>query len=648
MVIVIQFTAAAAYAAASSDATYVVSIDEHGQTTIKVSGQGAIVSLPQVRNGLGAAGRLLEDHGNGIWQLNANLRVERDVTINLSSSTGVSQLRLRSQGTSISAAASNDQINYQSFAYLRTDDGTINIDGIKIYSWDPDAGMVDIDITNGRSYILAKYAAHLNINNAELSYLGSADGESYGVAWRDINDSAGRMRTRVTGQVLNSQFHHNYYGVYTFQASGMLFRGNKFFRNLHYGFDPHDYSTHFIVEENESFDNGSHGFIISRGCTNFVFRHNKSYNNLDPDPLKLAHGFMLDPGSPNSADPQAPSTNNLLEDNQAYRNEGYGLRILGSADNIVRGNVFQNNQQGLTVEQGSPRNILTGNVLSSNRINGVFVRGGADTTTITGNTAIGNATNGIYIKSNGNTVSQNTVRENSGAGIMLLPETSSASAVADLTPVGQPLRVAQVDSDLLGTVVAESVIAGNRISDNTVVANANDGIELKAATNTRIEANSIERNGAHGIYVTDGASNNRISNNILNFNRGNGIRVNGIATLKNSWSENLVYSNFAGGILVTSGANSGLRPPVISHLQARQVSGIAAPGAVVELFSDTGRQGRYFEARTTAQADGSFTFSAPNGWRAPNLNAIATDASGNSSAFVYAGAWVVHLPVAIR
>ena len=114
-------------------------------------------------------------------------------------------------------------------------------------SWNPQANTYDTDVSNGRSYLLAKYDARMDIKNADISYLGSADGESYGVSWRDINDSAAPdvLRTRVTGEVLNSNFSNNYYGIYTFQASNMVFRNNKFHHNIGYGFDPHDFSHHF-------------------------------------------------------------------------------------------------------------------------------------------------------------------------------------------------------------------------------------------------------------------------------------------------------------------------------------------------------------------------------------------------------------------
>ena len=638
--------AAPPLAHAATGVTYQVGPNDHGQTTITVAGQGAVVTLHDIQQGLRTSAALLESQGNGVWQLNANLLIERGVTLMLTNAAGVREFKLRSQAnaamTPVSApqlAADAGEYNYASFVYLRTDDGTITIDGVKLYSWDPTLQTFDTDITNGRSYLLAKYAAQLNISHAELSYLGSGDGESYGVSWRDTNDPANPslLRTRVTGQVSNSFFHHNYYGIYTFQASNMVFRNNIFAHNIRYGFDPHDYSHHFLVEDNEAFANGSHGFIISRGCHHFEFRRNRSHDNTDSDPIKLAHGFMLDPGSPASLDPQAPSTQNLLEQNVAYNNEGYGLRVLGSTSNTIQNNRFENNLNGITVELGSSGNTLLGNTLADNQANGIFIRGGANKTAVMRNSVLGNGTTGIYIKSNDNTVQENVVRNNQGVGVLLLPETDSAAAIADLTTPAQQARTQLLDPDLVGMIAAEGVLTGNLVGGNTITSNGNNGIALKGASATVVEMNIVERNGGHGIALTNGASRNLVRDNTVSNNRNNGIRVNGTDSVQNSLTQNSVFSNATGGLLVTSGANGGIDPPIIQTIQGRRVSGTATPGAIVEIFSDTGRQGRYREGSATVQADGRFTFTASSDWQAPYLNALATDSNGNSSAFSYNG-----------
>ena len=475
-------------------AAYTVEPDAQGQTRIRVSGSGSKITLANVRTGIGAANAaLLQNLGNGIWQLNANLFIDTGVTLNLGAQSGSSELRMRSEAVVQAAGATATRtviepdgqqrmlaIDYSSFVYLTTYDGVINMDGIKVTSWDPDTGTVDTDYENGRAYILAKYDAALNIRNSDIGYLGSADGESYGVSWRDVNATATPdvLRSRVTGEVINSKFHHLYYGIYTFQASNMVFRGNQFYQNIRYGFDPHDYTHDVLVEDNIAYENGAHGFIISRGCNNFTIRNNKSYNNFDASETSQAHGFMLDPGSPNSVDPQASSYDNILENNEAYGNEGYGLRILGSINNQILGNNFHNNQQGIVVDVNSPDNLISNNTLSQNTSYGLVVRESADRTTVTNNTVNGNGNHGIYVRSNTNLIRSNTANTNLSAGIALLLIT------------GAPL------------------LADNQILSNTVAGNTVNGLDLRGVTRTLVQGNLSESNTGAGVYIATGSSQN--------------------------------------------------------------------------------------------------------------------------------------------
>ncbi|MCX6043922.1 MAG: right-handed parallel beta-helix repeat-containing protein [Chloroflexi bacterium] len=626
----------------TAGALYHVINDEHGQKTIQVTGAGSVVTLPAIMTGLGLSNttgsnvKLLDDLGNGIWQLNGNLFIGDSVTLSVTAQSGVNELRLRSAAgvatanaqaavvaanalqqlsadTTTSDATADDiataeissTIAYTSFAYLRTHGGTINLDGVKVYSWDPATNSSDLDINNGRAYIVAKYESTLNISNSELSYLGSADTDSQGVTWRDVNDSASPavLRTRVTGTVLNSNFHHNYYGAYTSQASNMTFRGNQFHDNLRYGFTLRDNTNSVLVESNEAFANGSHGFFISHGSNGNTFHANKAHDNLDPG-TSLAHGFVLDPGSANSQ--QLPSLDNVLDGNEAYNNEGYGLRLQSANNNQVLNNLFHDNQQGISIDQTSTGNTLSGNTLHKNLINGVIVSETADGNTLTNNTATENGNNGIYLRANNNIVNGNTASNNTKAGIGLL------------LAVGVP------------------VLQNNQLISNTVSGNLDNGVDLRGATHTLIQGNIIENSGAQGIYLTDGASQTTIANNIVRLNNAYGIRANGVTTVANTWSANQIYGNQTGGVSLSQNANGNLLAPQLTSVVARVVSGkTTKPGATVEIFTDAGSQGNYFEGQTTASGDGSFTFTLPDTsvWRAGKITAIIIDSQGNASPF---------------
>ena len=625
-----------AFSGKTGSALFAIGTDIHGQTTITVTVTGASgsVTLADIKAGLGAANTttplhcgaglanaaLLQELGNSQWRLNANLFIGPNVTLNLDPQNGVAELQLCSQAT---VAASGAQrvtivqsdnasdvatatiaIDYLSFVYLRTHSGIINLDNVKVYSWDPQANNFDQDIENGRAYLIAKYAAAMNIHNSEVSYLGSADGESYGLSWRDINDSAtpDLLRTRVTGEIVNSNIHHNYYGVYTFQAENMAFIGNQFHDNVRYGFDPHDFTHDVLVENNLSYNNGAHGFIISRGCNNFTFRNNKAYNNNNPDPVDQAQGFMLDPGSPNASSPQAPASNNLLENNVAYDNEGFGLRILGSPLNQIVNNHFYRNARGIVVDAGSGENLIDSNVITKSLSYGIVTQETANANTITNNTVNENGDNGIYLRSSNNLVSGNSANKNVKAGLALFSSTTA--------------------------------LLNNQVLSNTLSGNGTNGVDLRNALKTLVQGNVLENNlGLGGIYLSAGASQNSFTHNLIHANLGAGIRANGATSLYNNWSENQIYGNLSGGISLLSNANLNLGAPQALSVAGMLLTGKANAGATVEIFSDNGFQGQFFEGRTVAAADGNFAFTLASTGPAQNLTAVTIDAQGNASPF---------------
>jgi parallel beta-helix repeat protein len=469
----------AAHATAPA-ATYRIIQDSKKQTTIAVSGAGATVTLADIQRAVAVTDTTyLSSSTNGLWRLNVNLLIGPDVTLNLAPAQGVNELQLRSgnnRGLSLAermaerAADANSPdalaaIAYSTFVYLKTEHGTINIDGVKIYSWDEARQQVDEDESNGRAYILAKYAATLNIRNSDIGYLGSKDGESYGIAWRDVGEIGDAFITRVTGAVINSQIHHNYYGIYTYQAQNMIFRGNAFYSNLRYGFDPHDYSHHFLVEDNVAYNNGAHGFIISRGCNNFVFRNNKAYANFDPG-SNLAHGFMLDPGGADIDKPQVSSSANLLENNEAYNNEGYGIRILGSSDNTLRDNYFHHNEMGISVDTDSDRNLFQGNRVEENRRYGFYMQEN-EANQLVGNAINRNGSEGIESrKTVGMRIAENTIQANGSHGV----------DISNGAQNNRLLRNTIRANNGYGLVVSGSTATGNHWSQNSIAANLAGGI----------------------------------------------------------------------------------------------------------------------------------------------------------------------------
>ncbi len=359
-------------------ATNVITYDA-STNTINVEGRGTSITLSNIRNSLGD--QYLKEVQPKQWYLSANLYIHPGVSLTLDKSE-VSWLKMES--------------NAKTFVYIRASSGVITINGVKITSWDETKNDYDKNMDDKRSYILVKDNSRMDIFNAELGYLGFPRAldlatSPYGVSWRMSHGKLGT--TILTGDIENSQFHDNYFGAYTFGATGMLWRGNEFYHNIRYGLDPHDDSNGFLVENNTSHDNGSHGIIFSKRCINNIIRNNISYNN------KL-HGIML----------HEKSSHNIVENNTLYGNRD-GLVLWHSSNNLIKNNSITENISGIRANKESNENLITKNRILNNRKYGVYFYDAASKNTINEN-ILRNDTIAIYIKTIKNQLSKNILEDN--------------------------------------------------------------------------------------------------------------------------------------------------------------------------------------------------------------------------------------------
>lgn len=285
----------------------------------------------------------------------------------------------------------------------------------------------------------------MDIIDSDLGYLGfyprnSQDQSSYGVSWKLPDGMVGKYF--VTGEMKNSKFHDNYFGAYTYGATGMIWQGNEFYNNIEYGLDPHDDSNGFLVENNVSHDNGNHGIIFSKRCINNIIRNNVSYNN-------ALHGIMLDRNS----------NNNIVEGNTVYNNKD-GIALYDSTNNVIRNNKIQNNQRGLRANTGAKENKVLNNELTGNTQYGVFFYGQAHANTVSGNNLTGNSV-AMYIKTSSNIISANSITQNK-TGILFI-----------------------------------DYAANNKVNDNTIKSNSTAGIYSKTVANVKnwLGQNDISGNG---------------------------------------------------------------------------------------------------------------------------------------------------------
>ncbi|MCL5996357.1 MAG: right-handed parallel beta-helix repeat-containing protein [Chloroflexi bacterium] len=256
--------------------------------------------------------------------------------------------------------------------------GQLSFSGVCVTSWDTAREGYDENVDNGRSFVLARNAARMDIHDSELSYLGYEANESYGVAWRMPGTS---------GEIINSKFGNNFYGLYFHEASDVVIRGNEVHHSVRYGIDPHTASNRLLIENNISHNNGKQGIILAEGCSDSTIRNNMVYSN-------TLHGIVIYQGS----------NNNLVEGNLSFGNALQGINVNNSSNNTIRDNVVDGNAEaGIGIGQDAKDNIIIGNTVRHS-LDGIYVYSNAQRNVLSSNRVSANERYGIYIKSDDNQI----------------------------------------------------------------------------------------------------------------------------------------------------------------------------------------------------------------------------------------------------
>jgi parallel beta-helix repeat protein len=343
-----------------------------------VLGRGAPTSLPALARAL-RRDDLLHQLAPGEWLLLANLWIGPGVQFQVAGPQA-RRLKLRSDG--------------KGFVWIITSGGRLTFVDSCVTSWDAARQSVDTTYNDGRSFVLARGGARMEIRESELSYLGYQANESYGVAWRQPG---------TTGAAIDSRFGHNFYGLYSYEASDLLIRANELHHSVRYGIDPHTRSNRLLIENNISHHNGKQGIILAEECSDSTIRGNIVYGN-------SLHGIVI----------YQHSNNNLVEGNTSYGNALQGINVNDSAANIIRGNTtYDNGEAGIGIGQNAADNLVLGNTVRDNRRDGISFFSAASRNTVRDNIVRDNARYGIYVKSPDNVIDIGNQVFGNGVGIFL-------------------------------------------------------------------------------------------------------------------------------------------------------------------------------------------------------------------------------------
>jgi parallel beta-helix repeat protein len=244
-------------------------------------------------------------------------------------------------------------------------------------------------------------------------------------------------------------------------------------------------------------------------------------------------------------------------------NLGDGLDLIGDIDSFVAGDTIKSNgSTGVyTSSSGSGTQILS-NTIVGNAYDGIYLSAGSLDFTIQGNTVGGSGEDGLRLISATNATiggttadAGNVISNNAQQGIDL--QGTSATPVTGDVIEGNTIGGAAGSGNLMNGIFAEYT-SGLTISGNTVTNNQNNGINLQSSSGTIIggttkgEGNLFSANAEDGFAMSN-MKGFLVLDNTMAGNGGTGANATGSGSVAGTMAGNTINSNGARGIYVAAG-----------------------------------------------------------------------------------------------
>lgn len=261
----------------------------------------------------------------------------------------------------------NLQLSAERGVFLHNN-GILVIDSANVEGW--------LESTNSRSlysgddkqfrpFILSYGGSQSYFISSSFHALGYKSGGSYGLSLKGaapeyLASITEQERAKIgmppTGYIVDSEFRDIYYGFYCFEAKDVVIASNRYYDNIVYGIDPHDFSTNLLIAANTVIGTKvRHGIIVSRHVNDSFIINNVTHGN-------NRTGIMVD----------RESKNNIVAFNEVYNNKGDGITIYESSDNLIYGNrVYNNLEHGVRVRNSIGIQIFQ-NIVLNNQGAGVY------------------------------------------------------------------------------------------------------------------------------------------------------------------------------------------------------------------------------------------------------------------------------------
>jgi parallel beta-helix repeat protein len=410
------------------------------------------------------APRTFRREPDGSWLLSENIVVEDGATLDLSDKDGLT-LHLQS--------------NSEAFASIVTLGGSLVVAGTydqptRISSWDPDAGAVDTDTSDGRAYIRV-VGGHAELSKAFFTDLGFWSGMTGGVSMTGTDipdkgtDTLARKGTNasdsdeaasaaaaaddastevfgtellptdeasvldmdpdlsgysyVSAMVRDVTFDGNAFGLFVTSADGVVVRDSAIKDSLVDGMVFHRNVSNSEVENTTSTGNALDGFDVNRASSGIVLQRLTATGN-GKNGITM-NGRALAEGPSATGMPTGVYGNNSLSNSKSSDNARYGVEVIGGTDIEIDGNTMTGNEVGIVVGQGAEKVALTDNTIEESSLQGIALRAAGTGGTIKGNTISGGDI-GIYLRDAGASISRNTVEDVDNHAITLIGATGTS------------------------------------------------------------------------------------------------------------------------------------------------------------------------------------------------------------------------------
>ena len=232
----------------------------------------------------------------------------------------------------------------------------------------------------------------------------------------------------------------------------------------------------------------------------------------------------------------------------------------------------------------------------------------------------------------------NVISGNSQNGIFIVENSKNNEIIGNY--IGVNKNASDTIQNKLRGIDLSRGANNNTIMENFIGGNY-QGIYISESSNNLVIANKIgtndtweyELSNSSGVLVFNNSSENIIRENIIGYNKGWGIKVSGVNSIRNTISQNFIADNIGLGIDNADGGNLELSTPVIVSVSNTEISGTAGPNQVIEIFADSSNEGKEYLESTISDASGNFSVTLISSLILPYITATATDDLGNTSEF---------------